>query len=139
MRRVVQSVDEALRREGLASVRVGVDVSISGAVGPRCEPIDPSCGPLSSRDWDRPDALRSSPTDCVAGRVPIAEHGVVTAGRACAHDGECVIGRWGSDCVRWDQASHIIWCEDVLLLKERPVTYCGCVAGRCDWFRPAAP
>ena len=52
-------------------------------------------------------------------------------------DGECLIGHCGASCVRWDQPLGSPWCEDIGRLEEPPVTYCGCVAGRCDWFRVA--
>ncbi len=134
---VVQAVDEELRKRGLAEVRLGVDINITGVVGPRCEPADPRCGPISSRDWDRPDEPASKPAGCAAGRVRVAEPGAVTPGHACVHDGECMVAGCGSTCVRWDQYPHEMWCDDIGRLKEPPVTYCGCVAGRCDWFRVA--
>ena len=39
--------------------------------------------------------------------------------------------------LRWDQPLGSPWCEDVGRLDEPAVTYCGCVAGHCDWFRVA--
>jgi hypothetical protein len=138
MSRVVQTVDDELRKRGLADVRVGIEVDITGVVGPRCEPPDPDCGPISSRDWDGPDeSAPSKPAGCVAGRVRLAEPNEVTPGRACVHDGECSVASCGTTCVRWDQYPHEMWCEDVGRLGKPPVVYCGCVAGRCDWFRVA--
>jgi hypothetical protein len=136
--RIVQAVDDQLKRRGLEDVRVGVEIDIDGPVGPRCEPRDPTCGPISSREWDRPDAPRSTPAGCVAGRVRVAAPDEMTPGRACVHDGECSVGACGAQCVRWDQLPGQMWCEDVERLEKPPVTYCGCVSGRCDWFRPAA-
>lgn len=136
--RIVQAVDVELRRQGLANVRIGIDLSVGGAVGPRCEPTDPSCGPLSSRDWDRPDAPRGSPSACVSGRERFDPPGSISHGRPCAHDGECEIAECGTRCVRWDQASAFRACEDGAP-EDAPVRYCGCVAGDCAWFRPTAP
>jgi len=139
MSRIVQEVDEALRRQGLESVRVGVDVMLSGTVGPRCAATDPACGPISSRDWEWPPRVPPSKhVGCVAGRVRVAEPNQVTPGSACAHDGECVVGACGEQCLRWDQPLGPSSCNDVGRLEEGPVTYCGCVSGRCDWFRPVA-
>ncbi|HXU02494.1 MAG TPA: hypothetical protein VN903_16130, partial [Polyangia bacterium] len=137
MSRVVQAVDDQLRQRGLADVRLGIDVNITGVVGPRCEPTDPGCGPISSRDWDRFETAPPSPAGCVAGRVRVAAPAEVTPGRACVHDGECSVAGCGATCVRWDQYPHEMWCDDVGRLEEPPVTYCGCVSGRCDWFRVA--
>jgi hypothetical protein len=137
MSRIVQSVDEALKRRGLGNVRVGVDVQITGFVGPRCEATDPECGPLSSRDWDRPDAPPLKRAGCVAGRVRSAAPNQVTPGHACAHDGECTIGACGAECLRWDQLPGQMWCQERGLIEQPPVRYCGCLAGRCDWFGPA--
>ena len=135
--RIVRAVDLELRRQGLTNVRIGIDLSLGGAVGPRCEPTDPSCGPLSSRDWDRPDAPRLSPSGCVTGRERLAPPGVMTAGRTCAHDGECAIAGCGTSCLRWDQAPAFESCEDGPS-ENSPARYCGCVAGYCAWFRPVA-
>ena len=136
--RIVQAVDAQLQRQGLGDVRIGIDLSIGGAVGPRCEATDPSCGPLSSRDWDRPDAPRFSPSGCVSGREPLASSRVTIPERACAHDGECVIAKCGTSCLRWDQARASEWCDEGTR-RSTPTTYCGCVAGSCAWFRPVAP
>jgi len=137
--RIVQAVDEGLRHEGIESVRVGIDVSVDGIVGPRCEATDPACGPVSSRDWDRPDAPPRAQTGCVAGRARLAAPNEVTPGLACVHDGECLVGACGEKCLRWDQPLGPMSCEERGDIEEKPVTYCGCVAGRCDWFRPVAP
>jgi hypothetical protein len=138
--RIVQTVDEALRHLEIDDVRVGLDVTVGGMVGPRCEAIDPGCGPLSSREWEwGPDVHRSSRGGCVAGRVRVAEPNALTPGAACAHDGECLVAGCGETCLRWDQPLGPSSCEDRGRLEEPPVTYCGCVSGRCDWFRPVAP
>lgn len=135
--RIVQTVDEALRKRGLEDVRVGVGVSVGGIVGPRCEATDAACGPLLGREQDWNLASPSHPPGCVAGRVRVAEPKQVTPGLACVQDGECVIGHCGGSCLRWDQPLGSPWCEDVGRLEEPAVTYCGCVAGHCDWFRVA--
>jgi hypothetical protein len=140
MSTVVRSVDYVLRRHGLADVRVGVDVSLKGEVGPRCEPTDPSCGPLP--DWQG-DAALAQQTGCVAGRVRVGRPDSEPQGGACAHDGECLIGARGcaERCVRWDEPASFEACAGVDFPNQhrRPPIYCGCVEGHCDWFRPVAP
>jgi hypothetical protein len=49
-----------------------------------------------------------------------------------------MVGECGAACLRWDLLPGQMWCEDIGRLEEPPLMYCGCVAGRCDWFRPAA-
>jgi len=138
--RIVQATDEALRQRGLEHVRVGVDVMVDGPVGPGSAAADPRCAPLSSQDvewW--PNVPRSSASGCVAGRVRVAEPHQETPGLACAHDGECLVAACGEKCLRWDQPLGPLTCPDHGRLEDAPVTYCGCVSGRCDWFRVAAP
>ena len=122
---------------GLA--RLDHEPVLDGIVGPRCEATDPKCGPVSSRDWDRPDAPPHNQTGCVAGRARLAAPHEVTPGLACTHDGECLVGACGATCLRWDQPLGPMSCEEPGDIEDQPVTYCGCVAGRCDWFRPVAP
>ena len=135
--RLVQATDEALRQRRLGNVRVGVSVSVGGIVGPRCEATDAACGPLTERDQTWAVDPPSHPPGCQAGRVRVAEPKQVTPGLACIQDGECVIGHCGGSCLRWDQPLGSPWCEERGRLDEPPVTYCGCVSGRCDWFRVA--
>jgi hypothetical protein len=47
MSTVVQSVDNVLRRHGLADVRVGVNVILKGEAGPRCQPTESVLWPPS--------------------------------------------------------------------------------------------
>jgi len=142
MSRVVELVDRLLRQRGLADVRIGVDVSVSGEVGPRCEPTDPACGPVPAR---KRDAVAAHQTACVAGRVLLgadadADEAARGRGRTCAHDGECLVVGCARECLRWDQTESLTWCDLVYEPSpKQPPTYCGCVAGRCDWFRPPAP
>jgi len=139
MSQVVQSVDRVLRQRGLADVRIGVDVSLSGEVGPRCEPADPACGPVPAR---KRDAAPPQQTACIAGRVLLGSEGeepLRGRGRTCAHDGECLVVGCQRECLRWDQPESFVWCDLVYEpTSKQPPTYCGCVAGHCDWFRPAA-
>jgi hypothetical protein len=140
MRQIVQTIDRVLRQRGLADVRIGVDISLSGEVGPRCEPSDPACGPVPAR---KRDAAPPDPASCVAGRVRLGGETDDDAprGRTCAHDGECLIVGCDRECKRWDETPSLSWCDLVYEpnVSPPPPTYCGCVAGHCDWFRPAAP
>jgi hypothetical protein len=138
MGRVVGLVDEELRRNGLADVRVGVDISVGGRVGPRCEPTDSACGPETRREseGEAPAPSRNQQA-CVAGRVPLAARGEATPRRACVHDGECVVAGCGNTCLRWDEEPGPMWCDDIARKDNGPVPYCGCVVERCGWFRPA--
>jgi len=140
MSQLVDWVDDALRQHGLEGGRMGVDISVGGAVGPRCEPNDPACGPLDARD-PYGAAVRSQP-GCATGRVPLASgHDPdaperVSAGQ-CTHDGECVIDSCESRCAAWNTASGgTTSCDDRGRDEEEPA-YCGCVSGRCAWFLPA--
>ena len=53
MSRVVEFVDRVLRQRGLADARIGVDVSLRGEVGPRCDGRIPACGPVPARKRER--------------------------------------------------------------------------------------
>jgi hypothetical protein len=136
--RLVQAADEALRLQGLEKVRVGLDVMVDGTVGPRCEVSDPRCGPLTWRDQNWMLTAPSRPAGCAAGRVRTAALNQVTPGLGCVQDGDCLIGACGEKCLRWDQSLGSPMCPDRGRIEEEEPSYCGCVSGRCDWFRPAA-
>jgi len=135
---IVQAVDGALQRWGLETESVGVEVNVDGMVGPRCEATDSQCGPLTWHDETWMLTPPSHPPGCATGRVRIAAPNDMTPGLACMQDGECLIGACGEKCLRWDQPLDPMTCAEPGELEEKRVTYCGCVAGRCDWFRPAA-
>ena len=73
MSRVVQQVDEELRRRGLGDVRVGVGISIGGYIGPRCVPGDPACGPISQYEAESaiPPPSPGSPATIRHGARPV--------------------------------------------------------------------
>ena len=97
----------------------------------RCDRNDPSCGPIPSDH----SCLTLARYDANAPRRFVADgndRGVV---ENCGHDGECTIyrdcsgpacGRSGSDpeCEK----------ESPTLSSDSP-RFCGCLAGRCSWFR----
>jgi len=129
---LVRAVDGALREQELGAGHIGVDVGIGGRVGPRCEPNDPACGPLDDREPAGPGV--ASQPGCAAERSPI--DGRVSMG-ACAHDGECVIDSCESRCAPWNAESGGMRTCDDREHAEKEHAYCGCVSGRCAWFRPA--
>jgi len=129
---LVRSVDDALRAQGLGAGHIGVNVSVGGRIGPRCEPTDQACGPLDDREPAGP-GVRSQP-GCEAERQPVAER--VSMG-ACAHDGECVIDSCESRCAPWNaESGGMMTCDDADH-TDKEHAYCGCISGRCAWFRPA--
>jgi hypothetical protein len=57
------------------------------------------------------------------------ERGPPPPSQRCSDDGECSIG---CDCERFD--SRIRWC-DLQYREDLRGAWCGCVRGRCAWFR----
>ena len=56
---------------------------------------------------------------------------------ACAHDGECVIDSCQSRCAPWNaESGGMRMCDDREHADKEPA-YCGCISGRCAWFRTA--
>ena len=140
MSQIVAVVDGALRERGLADGHIGVSISAGGRVGPRCEPTDPVCGPLDD-SYPAGPGVRSEP-GCEAERWPIdggpltSSSGRISVG-ACAHDGECVIDNCESRCAPWNmETGGMSTCDDQQH-HDKESAYCGCVSGRCAWFRPA--
>ena len=102
---------------------LAAEIEIVSAPGPRCGADDPACGPQPY--WDacpeRPDPH------------PRATRHVVQGGSgACARDGECIIGGCGNQCVSTNEIPRVGTCE---LRGNLGHALCGCVAGRCAWFR----
>lgn len=122
----VRAVRDALALDvGLADARVELQVVLEGALGPRCSAGDPACVPLPYEGDPSFDPAGPRHT----GRL--AEH---SAG-ACAHDGECVVGGCGNDCVLWEYggANESATCEGYVFSDPAPM-FCGCVEGGCAWF-----
>jgi hypothetical protein len=132
---VPNGLGEGAPRREPAGGRTAAD-RIWGMTGPRCQPSDPACGPISDRRVKGWGGL----SGCVVERVPLT-HEDEPSGGACAHDGECVLSGC-VHCVGWEKyrsttishGCHRIPGEG----EDKPIVYCGCVAGQCDWFRPGS-
>ena len=141
MSELVGWVNEELEASRLGDARIGVDVSVSGPVGPRCTPSDPDCGPLDGRQTGS-TPIRSE-AGCVTGRAPLPDRpdpdaGGRRSGGACGQDGDCVVAGCGPNCVPWNESDRLpSWCDDVERTDRAP-EYCGCVERRCTWFRPSS-
>lgn len=137
---LVRSVDDALREQGLGAGHIGVDVNIGDRVGPRCAPSDPACGPLDERQPVGPGVASQPGCEAVrrpVGQFPISAPSWRVSRGACTHDGECVIDSCGSRCAPWNaERGRSTACDDSGHADKEPA-YCGCIDGRCSWFRPA--
>ncbi|HEY8432793.1 MAG TPA: hypothetical protein VIL20_30690 [Sandaracinaceae bacterium] len=109
-----------LRAEG-AGLTVQLDPS--GPSGPRCGPDSPHCLPEAY------EGCAATTYRAGAARTVVD---IGSAAGACRHDGECMQAGCGNDCVAWTLAGGAGTCEAYAL--DHPV-YCGCVEGRCAWFR----
>jgi hypothetical protein len=102
-----------------------VEVTIISAPGPRCAADDPACEPLPYQ------------AACVEKTAynPKATRSIVRAGGgsnlSCAHDGECVIGGCGNDCVPTSDVPRPGTCQ---LYTHWQNVYCGCLQNTCAWF-----
>lgn len=102
-------------------------VTLTGAVGPRCERDDPACAPLPyGGGAPAPSCERDRAVDTWT-----IEHGLSRG--SCAYDGECMVSGCGNHCVAWPEAGFAATCEAYLQLDDGPA-FCGCTAGNCAWF-----
>jgi hypothetical protein len=141
-KQVISRLDGALREQGLGDGRIGVDVTFDDLVGPRCEPSDPACGSLDARAPNGPPVR--SQAGCETERSLLDDRQNAASERTstgvCTHDDECVIDGCGaSRCSAWNtERREWIGCpERGREHDEKETAYCGCVSGRCAWFRPA--
>lgn len=106
----------------LPSPQLELAISLSGALGPRCEAPDPLCVPTAYEG-----GVYDPEGDREAG--PLATH---SAG-ACRQDGDCVQAGCGNHCVSWEYggAHAAATCEGYSF--DEPI-FCGCVEGACAWF-----
>ncbi len=111
-------VKERAVRAGLQERRLRVCVLLSGRSGPRCQPGDPQCGPITYQ------GARYVPS---RSRTPV--YGL--RGGACAHDGDCLLGGCGNECQSWVEPEVESLCIGSSKLSD---AFCGCVAGHCLWF-----
>lgn len=128
VRTIVQFADDRLPRALI--LRYAFDFAPIPEL--RCEPDDPACGPIvhgdegtcAERHGYRRDALRK----------PVHPAGK-EARMTCAHDGECRVG-CENRCESVSRASAMRMCTSApgAAPKGDP-TFCGCVEGRCRWFR----
>jgi hypothetical protein len=101
-----------------------VAVTILSAPGPRCAAGDPACEPVPY------DAACVERTDY----DPKGKRTLVSArpGRGpCTHDGECVVGGCGNECVPSSEVGGEGTCESRLGWEN---VYCGCLEQKCVWF-----
>jgi hypothetical protein len=137
MSQLVSVVDRALSDAQLSDARLGVDLSVMGMVGPRCQPSEPDCGPLESGHARGAPARPTA--GCQPGRVPLDGPVGQPSGNKCAHDGECVIDGCDDRCVPWHKTQGgMVMCDAAHREDDGEPEYCGCVEERCAWFRPAA-
>ncbi len=122
-----EQLERLVRHTRLSSVELGVSVSLVGARRARCTPSEPNCGPVPYHG-----TLEESDYDPTAPRY-IRPRRTTGGGTECTHDGECVAGGCGNECVRWDRGHHLGTCQAIVEYEKAPA-YCGCVAGICDWF-----
>lgn len=119
---VVRRIAELKERDSAIAYRemlIRVDLTHPG---PRCQPDDASCGPLSI----------GVPTDPDMDRFPISR-----PQGYCSHDGECAIGGCAEgSCLSWREAARQWICALSSTSGEPPnmPRACGCVAGACRWF-----
>jgi len=106
----------------LPNLQLELALSLSGALGPRCEASDPRCvpTPYQGGTYD-PEGDREA--------GPLATH---SAG-ACRQDGDCVQAGCGNHCLSWEYggAHAAATCEGYSFTE--PI-FCGCVERACAWF-----
>lgn len=115
--RLVDALEAALAPD--AEHGLAVRLESTGLLGPRCTPDNDLClpDPYEGCVGFDPEGARR-PSD------------LGTSRGACAHDGECIVGGCGNDCVAWTLTGPGT-CEDYT--RDEP-TFCGCVESRCQWF-----
>jgi hypothetical protein len=101
-----------------------VEVEIMSAPGPRCAADDPACGPVpyeaacvEKTDYD--PKQRRKIVRARSGRGP------------CDHDGDCLVGGCGNECVPSTEIANEGTCEEQIGWDN---VYCGCVEKACVWF-----
>ena len=118
----------------------GIRVDIIGYQEPRCEE-GPDCLPLAMcPEVTGPGCCPVAPEfDPAAPRIPAIDEGSPMAGlelpeeeAECTYDGECVRNGCGQYCNAYTAPGFISTCECYPALAD---TFCGCVEGRCRWFR----
>ena len=118
----------------------GIRVDVIGYLVPRCEE-SPDCLPLPMcPEATGPGCCPVAPVyDPEAPRTVAIEAGSPMSGLElpegddeCTHDGECVQNGCGQYCTAYTAPGFISTCECYPALHD---TFCGCVEGRCRWFR----
>lgn len=117
-------IDHLIQQDGTPELGLPTKIDLSPPRHPRCAASDPACGPIS---YDHACA----PRDSLPHRAPVRTPDIDPR-NVCSHDGECFQNGCGNQCTSYRQGSMVGTCEYSTLLEP---AWCGCVRGRCAWFR----
>lgn len=117
----------------------GINVELMGYAEPRCEE-GPDCLPVwMCTDYSPPCCWTVPDFDPEGERISAIEAGsgmehleLPERDDECTYDGECVLNGCGNHCNAYTTPGFISTCECYTPLAD---TLCGCVEGRCRWFR----